>query len=95
LWMVDNALLKLGLLDGDDEGWAARLGGPDDEIEVLVDGEDEGTKEGALLKWQSSKTPTMSAGPRDWANQMTRSKPMWMVDMRDLKKALFAQARQA
>ena len=45
-----GALLQLGWLEGDDEGWAERLGDPDGEVEGPVDGRDEGPEEGALLQ---------------------------------------------
>ena len=34
----EGALLKLGLLEGDDEGWAETLGDPDGGVEGPVDG---------------------------------------------------------
>jgi len=44
----EGALLKLGLLQGDEEeGWAERLGHPNGEVEGPVDDLDEGSEEKA------------------------------------------------
>ena len=49
--LEEGTLLKLGLLEGDDdEDWPESLGNADGELEGPVDGCDEGPEEGALLK---------------------------------------------
>ena len=48
--MEEGALLRLGLLEGDEDGWAETLGVADGELEGTVDGSDEGLEEGALLR---------------------------------------------
>ena len=47
---MEGALLKLGLLEGDEDGWAERLGDSDGDVEGPSDGNVEGPVEGALLK---------------------------------------------
>ena len=42
--------LKLGLLEGDEDGWGESLGDEDGELECPVEGSDDGPEEGALLK---------------------------------------------
>ena len=46
----EGTLLKLGWLEGDDDGCAEALGEPDGEVEGTLEGSDDGPEEGTLLK---------------------------------------------
>ena len=46
----EGALLQLGVLAGDEEGWTETLGDPDGEVEGPVDGGHDGSEGGALLQ---------------------------------------------
>ena len=48
--MPADCLLKLGLLEGDEEGWTKSLGDKDGKLECPVEGSDDGPEEEALLK---------------------------------------------
>ena len=50
LILLMEDLLKLGWLEGDEEGWAETLGEPDGAVDGKIEGVDDSPDEGALLK---------------------------------------------
>ena len=48
--MPADCLLKMGLLEGDKEGWTKSLGDKDGVLKCPVEGSDDGPEEEALLK---------------------------------------------
>ena len=56
--------LKLGLIEGNEEGWTKSLGNKDDELECPVEGSDDGPEEEALLKLEACRKGTKRAVPK-------------------------------
>ena len=62
--MPADCSLKLGWLEGDEEGWNKSLGDEDGELECPVEGSDDGPEEEALLKLEPCWKATKRAVPK-------------------------------